>query len=136
MITFTPVYAGIFALMFVVLSFRVIGRRRTARVSLGDGGDDGLIRRVRIHGNFAEYVPFTLLLMLLIEIQGQPVWLVHFIGIALLLGRLAHAAGVGSDPQNFKLRAIGMISTMAALITGAAVNLGVSGIAALVGSAT
>ena len=57
------------ALFFVVLTFRVIGKRRVARISLGDGGDRGLLRRQRAHANFAEYVPLALILMICAEMQ-------------------------------------------------------------------
>ena len=119
----TPVYAGLLTLVFVALSIRVIGARRGARVSLGDGGDRALLRRQRVHGNFAEYVPLALVLMLLAELQGVPRPVVHGLGLALLAGRLVHAAGVSREPENFKLRVTGMALTFTALISGALVNL-------------
>jgi uncharacterized membrane protein YecN with MAPEG domain len=109
--------------LFVLLSVRVIGQRRSARVSLGDGGDTELIRRTRVHANFAEYVPLTLILMMLAELQGQPSWRIHLIGVLLLIGRAAHAYGVSHAPQIVALRLVGMIGTIAAIVTGALVNL-------------
>jgi uncharacterized membrane protein YecN with MAPEG domain len=125
----TPVDAGLFALFFVFLSLRVIRLRRTARVSLGDGGDEELRRRSRVHANFAEYVPLTLILMLLAELQGQPGWVIHLIGALLLAGRAAHAYGVSQAPQILKLRVAGMVATIAAMVIGAVTNL----VAALAG---
>lgn len=119
----TPIYAGLLTLMFVALSLRVIGARRGAKVSLGDGGDKALLRRQRVHANFAEYVPLALVLMLLAEQQGAPRPVVHGLGLALLAGRLVHAAGVSREPENFKLRIAGMGLTFTALISGALVNL-------------
>lgn len=119
----TPVYAGLLALVFVALSIRVIGARRGAGISLGDGGDKALLRRQRVHANFAEYVPLALMLMLLAELQGVPRPVLHGLGLALLAGRLVHAAGVSREPENFKLRVTGMALTFTALISGALVNL-------------
>ncbi|HEY3147996.1 MAG TPA: MAPEG family protein [Dongiaceae bacterium] len=119
----TSAYAALLALLFVLLSVRVIGQRRSARVSLGDGGDTELIRRTRVHANFAEYVPLTLILMMLAELQGQPSWRIHLIGVLLLIGRAAHAYGVSHAPQIVALRLVGMIGTIAAIVTGALVNL-------------
>ncbi|HEY1385135.1 MAG TPA: MAPEG family protein [Dongiaceae bacterium] len=119
----TSAYAGVFALFFVFLSVRVIGQRRSARVSLGDGGDGELLRRTRVHANFAEYVPLTLILMMLAELQGQPAWRIHLIGVLLLIGRAAHAHGVSQVPQITALRVAGMTGTIAAIVTGAVVNL-------------
>ena len=122
-LSITPVYAALFALFFVALSLRVIRFRRSARISLGDGGDEELRRRTRVHANFAEYVPLTLLLMALAELQGQPGWSIHAIGALLAIGRLAHAYGVSQAPQIMKLRVLGMVTTIAAMVTGAVTNL-------------
>ena len=127
----TPLYAGIVTLFFVFLSFRVIGGRRAARVALGDGGDRILLRRLRVHGNFAEYVPLAIVLMALAELQGAPAWTLHLTGAVLIAGRLVHAYGVSQEPEQLKLRVTGMALTFTALITGAMTNLGLSGISAL-----
>ena len=69
-LTITPIFAGILAMMYVGLAFLVINGRRSKRISLGTGDDDDMVRRVRAHGNFGEYVPFCLLVMLMQEIGG------------------------------------------------------------------
>ena len=107
----------------MVLSLRVVGLRRVARINLGDGGNQEMTRRIRVHGNFIEYVPLTLILMALAELQGQPAWAVHLIGACLVIGRLAHAYGVGKTPQIMKLRVLGMMLTFTALTIGAITNL-------------
>ncbi|WP_416305446.1 MAPEG family protein [Neptunicella sp. SCSIO 80796] len=85
----TPLYAGILALLFLVLSVRVILMRGKG-ISLGDGGDKILLRRIRAHGNFAEYVPFILLMMGILELGRFPGYILHIIGIALVVGRVLH----------------------------------------------
>ncbi len=55
-------YAAVLAPFSVWLSFRVVGVRRSATQSLGAGGMPELERRMRVHANFAGYVPFALLL--------------------------------------------------------------------------
>jgi uncharacterized protein len=127
----TPIYAGLLALIFMFLSVRVIGMRRQARVALGDGGDRALLRRQRVQGNFAEYVPLVLILMALAEIQGVSAWLLHLIGLTLIAGRLIHAAGVSREPEPLRLRVAGMALTFVALMTGALTNLGAPLLAAL-----
>ena len=126
--TITPIYAGLAALFFVLLSFRVIGLRRAVGVSLGDGDDSLLRRRLRVHGNFAEYVPLALVLMTLAELQGVPAWTLHLIGTLLIAGRLLHAYGVSQEPEQIRLRVAAMIMTFMALVTGALTNLGLGGI--------
>lgn len=126
----TPIYAGLVTLLFVALSFRVIGFRRSARVPLGDGGNAILTRCLRAHGNFAEYAPLAIVLMALAEFQGQPTWILHGLGIALLAGRLVHAFGVSREPEDFRLRVFGMILTISVLITGALLNIGLPSLSA------
>ena len=100
----TPLYAGLLGLLFTFLSLRVIRTRRRCHVPLGDGGEKALLRCLRVQANFAEYVPFCLLLMTLAELQGLPGWLLHSMGLALLTGRLArltddHCLLAASDPK-------------------------------------
>jgi uncharacterized membrane protein YecN with MAPEG domain len=87
--TVTPIYAGILALLFFVLSLRVI-KMRGAGISLGDGGNPVMLRRIRGHGNFAEYVPFILLMMAMLELSHFSTYFLHGLGIVLVVGRLLH----------------------------------------------
>ena len=119
----TPVYAAFLAVVFVALSLRVIFMRQQAKVSLGDGGDQRLLRRQRVQGNFAEYVPFALLLMALAELQGAPAWSLNLIGLTLVAGRLLHAYGVNQEAEKLQFRGGGMVLTFFALVSGAVANL-------------
>ena len=114
----TPFYAGLLGLIFVALSWRVIAMRRSAGVSLGDGGNKALLRRQRAHGNFAEYAPITLILIAFAEIMGAWTWWVHALNLALLGGRSAHAWAL-SGPPNVPARVGGMSVTFGALILAA-----------------
>ena len=84
-------YAAPLAFLYIALAFNVIRLRFKYRVSLGTGEVPKLERAIRAHGNFAEYVPFTLLLIGLAEYKGAPLWLIHIFGILLLVGRLLHS---------------------------------------------
>jgi uncharacterized membrane protein YecN with MAPEG domain len=59
----TALYAALLTMLFVVLSVRVIAMRRGSGAALGDGGNPELLRRIRVQGNFAEYVPLGLVLL-------------------------------------------------------------------------
>ncbi|WP_438863627.1 MAPEG family protein [Neptunicella sp.] len=85
----TPIYAGILALIFLVLTVRVILMRGQG-ISLGDGGNDIMQRRIRAHGNFAEFVPFILLMIGILEMGRFPAFWLHIMGIALVVSRLLH----------------------------------------------
>jgi uncharacterized membrane protein YecN with MAPEG domain len=111
----TAFYASLLAVLFLYLSARVIGWRREQRVELGHGESGELLRRMRVHANFAEYVPFTLLLMGLAESMVPPRLILHLIGITLVAGRLLHAYGLSQTPQILRYRVWGMMATFAAL---------------------
>jgi len=110
--TVTPLYAGFLALLFLALSARVIRHRQTARISVGDNGDKALRKKMRVQANCAEYTPLGLLLLAFSELQGTPDWVLHLLGASLLLGRLAHAVGMGATPQRVELRVFGMLLTL------------------------
>ncbi len=97
-LTVTALYAGSLALWFLVLSYRVVGRRR-AGISLGDGGDPGMLRVVRGHANFAEYVPLALIMLAILELGGTPPIVLHVLGLALLAGRLLHGYALSFTQQ-------------------------------------
>jgi uncharacterized membrane protein YecN with MAPEG domain len=113
---FTPIYAAILGLGFVGLSFLTLRLRRQNKIALGDGGNPQLLRAIRVHSNFAEYVPIALILIYMTESIGAPIYLIHFLGISLLIGRLSHAWGVSQENENFKFRVFGMIATFNAII--------------------
>lgn len=82
--------------------------RSREKISVGDGGHDLLIRRMRAHANFIEQTPLILLMVAVVEAAGKGgAWLAPLGGL-FLLGRVAH--GIGMD-GNFKAgRPIGMIT--------------------------
>ncbi|MDQ2089288.1 MAPEG family protein [Marimonas arenosa] len=123
-LTVTPLYAGVLALLLVALSLNVIRARLSARVSVGDGGDKGVIKSMRAQANCAEYAPMGLILLALTELQGAPNWTLHLLGSTLLLGRLMHAYGFGRTPQIVPVRQLGMVLTFAMLIVAALANIG------------
>lgn len=124
MLLMTSIIAAILTIIFVKLSFAVIGLRRKNKVGLGSGGYDDLERAIRAQGNFAEYVPIGLILIACLELNGAPWWLVISPGITLIIGRLIHAKGINEPPPNFSSRVLGMKFTFGTLITLATLNLG------------
>ncbi len=114
-----PLYASLLALLFVALSVQVIRLRRSRQIALGDAGDASLLRAMRVHSNFAEYVPLSLFMIYLVETQMGWALLVHGLGLVLLLARLSHAYGVSQARENFRFRVFGMVGTFAVLVVSA-----------------
>jgi uncharacterized membrane protein YecN with MAPEG domain len=117
MLLVTALIASVLTVIFIKLSFAVIGLRRKNKVGLGSGGHDDLERAIRAQGNFAEYVPFGILLIACLELNGAPWWLVALPGASLIMGRLIHAAGINVPPPDFSKRILGMQFTFLTLIT-------------------
>ena len=124
MLLVTSLITSVLTIIFIKLSFAVIGLRRKNKVGLGSGGHEDLERAIRAQGNFAEYVPIGLILIACLELNGAPWWLVAFPGITLIIGRLIHAVGINEAPPNFSNRVLGMKFTFYTLIALVLMNLG------------
>jgi uncharacterized protein len=117
--TVTAGYGALFALIYVGLSVWVSGGRATFRVIHGDGGSERLARRIRAHANFAEYVPFILLLAALLEASGSDRFTMNALLFPLLIARIVHPFGIvapENSRQQFLCRAPGAAVTWLVLI--------------------
>jgi uncharacterized protein len=92
------------------LSMRIGKLRHAHGVSVGDGGNEAILRRMRAQLNFIEQVPLTLLAIALVEAAGKGgAWLAP-VGAVFILGRVSHAIGMDGG---FKAgRGIGMATGM------------------------
>jgi uncharacterized membrane protein YecN with MAPEG domain len=86
----TPLYAGLLALWLLVLAMRVTHYRSATRIYLGDGGNPSLLRATRGQANFVEYVPVAVLLLAILEMSRFSIYLLHALGITLVVARLLH----------------------------------------------
>ena len=120
----TSLYAGLLALLYLAISSWVVRVRMQQKVYAGDKGDPVMANAMRLHANFAEYVPLALILILLAEMQGAPALALHALGAALLLGRMMHAAGMARLPHIAPLRGGGALLSFLVLLFGGAANVG------------
>lgn len=107
--------AALLAFLFIFLSFQVIGVRKARRVAIGTSNDPELERAVRVQANFAEYVPFALVLLALCAWRGLPDWLLGLLAGALVIGRVLHAYGMSQTVEDFRFRTAGMLATFGVL---------------------
>jgi uncharacterized membrane protein YecN with MAPEG domain len=84
---------SVFSAFFVYLSVRANGFRRKAQIAIVDSGDKGMLRDIRMNTNFAEYIPFALVLLVLMELQNRPSRLLLGLGCLPVVERVAHAYG-------------------------------------------
>ena len=123
LLTIVPVFSAFFAVLFVLLSINVITARRKHKVGIGTGRNKSVERAMRVHANFAEYVPFALLLIALLELNKSNSLLLMGLCSVLLVGRLVHAYGVSMDNERFAFRVSGMMMTFAVILVAALANL-------------
>jgi hypothetical protein len=112
----TGFYAGLLGLIFVALSISVIIKRNQAKISLGEGENTDLIKRIRMHGNFAEYVPFILVLMGFMEFVAVSPMLLHILGAATVLSRLLHIYALSDPHKRIPMRAAAMVVTFSVIL--------------------
>ncbi len=112
----TAIYAALFGLLLLTLSFLVVRARWRFKTGLGIGTEDGMQRAVRVQGNFTEYVPLALVLLLLAELAGAPAIGLHLAGGLLLVSRLLHAWGLGQSSKRSFGRYWGTVGTWLVLL--------------------
>lgn len=112
----TLLYAALLGLLFVAISVRTLLLRRRLGIAIGDAGNESMLRAMRVHANFAECVPLSLLLIYFVEVTGANPLLAHALGVAVLAGRVSHAIGVSRLKENYAFRVTGMALTLTPLI--------------------
>ncbi len=113
----TSTFASLYTLFYLFLSFRIGYLRGSPVMKLlfrmdKEVLDTKLQRNVRAHGNFSEYVPIFLVLLLITELLGLSSFN-YLLTICLIFsyGRLSHAICFAFYDSNPFLRISGMICT-------------------------
>lgn len=122
----TLLIAGLHGVLLLALVVPIVQLRRGRKIGLGDGGDAELLRRIRAHANFTEYVPTVLVVLALLELSGGDRRVVAALGVGLLLARVAHAFGLTHSAGYSKGRFTGTLLTWAVLFLASAYAVGLS----------
>ena len=118
----TAFYSSLLAILFFVLSVRVIALRGNpafAFMAQGKGDEELLQRAIRAHGNFAEYVPFMLIILYLLEESGTSPAKLHVLGGVFLSGRMMYGVCMGFMRSNMPLRVGGTVLTLLPFVSSA-----------------
>lgn len=115
MINVTVLFAAILGVLHVVFALRVGLYRAKTRISVGDGGDKELRKRMRGHGNFIENAPIALVLLLLNELNGLASGYLYALGSAFVIARIAHYAALVFS-LNVLIRMTGMMFTLGSIL--------------------
>jgi len=121
LVPITALYAGLLTLIAIFLGAAVGAMRGSTGISILHGENMELATRIRRHANFTEAVPLALILLAALELNGASPGLLHGLGIALVVARIAHPLGLHHDNIRNPLRGIGagvtiLVSLIAALM--------------------
>ncbi|MEB3415380.1 MAPEG family protein [Alteriqipengyuania sp. WL0013] len=104
------------------LSIRIGALRQKHKVSVGDGGNEAIQRRMRAQLNFAENTFLVLVLVAAIELSGHGGWWLPLVALAYAVGRILHGLGMDGGKLQWG-RMVGTLVTMLTLV-------GLAGVAA------
>lgn len=95
----TLMYAGIFAIFALLLSFMAGSDRAKSGISIlyGEPTDIKLAEKVRRHQNFLEYVPLFLIVFGALEANGVSPLFLYIVGDLMIVARIFHAFGLHHD---------------------------------------
>jgi uncharacterized membrane protein YecN with MAPEG domain len=96
----TALVAAPLLLLIAGLGMAISMRRRRQGIGPGMVGDATFIRLQRAHGNAVEHAPILLLALLLLELLGAGPSELTVFGVAIVVSRAAHAAGIIQRPRH------------------------------------
>ncbi len=111
MLPVTLAAAAAAAILNIWLSIRIGAVRQAAGISVGDGGNEALQRRMRAQLNFVENTGFVLVLIIAIELSGKGAPWLPFVAATYLIARVAHGFGMDGGKWG-KGRMVGTIVTL------------------------
>jgi len=123
MLPITAIAASLLGFLYFKLSWNVIGFRRKYKVSVGDGGEENLLRAIRIQANLVEYAPIALILLACLELNNAPWYLVALFAIVFVAGRILHPMGMKEATSPFKPRVRGMQLTLVSIVAMSVANI-------------
>ena len=110
-LTTTLCAAAAAAILNIWLGIRIGQLRTSLKISIGDGGNEQVIRRMRAQSNFIENAPLVLVLIGAIELARPGNMILAAIAAIFIVGRVLH--GLGMDGGSFAIgRVIGTLSSL------------------------
>ena len=112
----TLTFTAIMSIFMIILAVRVLDLRgspvtKSFHKPNREIDPNDLERAIRGHGNFIEYAPLFLILMLTLELSDASATLLYIAGIIFTLGRLMHGIAFSFMRKNVFLRIGGMSLT-------------------------
>lgn len=108
----SALYLAVFAVFATVLAALPGMIRGSSGISIGDGGRPDLLLAMRRQGNFLEYVPYFMTMLVVLELNGSSATTLHALGALMVVARVCHAVGLKADTTQSPLRSLGAGLTM------------------------
>ncbi len=123
MLSVSPIYVSLLALLIIFLAYRVTTFRRGEKISLGEENSSKAMKSaIRAHANAVENIPVAALLLLMLELNSlHPVFL-HIFGLIVVLSRLAHAWGLSKHNGPSTGRYYGTLFTWLCIVVMLVIN--------------
>ncbi len=122
-LSITGFYASLLGFLYIGLAINTIRLRKKFKIGINDGGNKDLAKAIRVHGNFAEYVPIALILFACYELNSASVIVLHALGAMLVAGRALHVIGLSKTIGISMQRQVGMLSTFFVILALAIENI-------------
>jgi len=116
----TLIFATVYSVLFLGLTFVVINYRQKNKIILGDANQPALTHRIRAHGNTAEYGPLAILLVLIGELNKVNSSYLIVAASLFMIGRIIYTfttIALHSNPKVGGIRILGMTLTLVSIIT-------------------
>lgn len=124
MLRFTPIYAGLLAILVIFLAYRVTTFRQKEKIGSSYGAmSEGLQLAIRAHANALENIPLALLLMLMLETNHLTPWLLNTLAVSFVIARIMHAWGLSKSSGVSFGRFWGTAITWLVMLAMAALNI-------------
>ncbi|MGP1959159.1 MAG: MAPEG family protein [Arsenophonus sp. NC-CH8-MAG3] len=117
----SALYIVFSALILFKISLEVIKLRTQYQVTYGDGGFYELQTAIRVQSNAIEYIPISMLSLLMMEMNGAPVWAIHLCGLIFIIARFFHYFGLKHRERTW--RYFGQITTFSSMILMILINI-------------
>jgi uncharacterized membrane protein YecN with MAPEG domain len=113
-VTLSTAAAAVFVNLW--LGWRIAQLREDYKVSVGDGGHELLLRRMRAQANFIEHAPIFLILVGGLELSGVNRMALLAVAAVFILARISHGVGMdGGDGPRWRM--YGMMGSMLATLS-------------------
>lgn len=112
-----------FSLFYILLTLNVVRMRWATKTGLGVGEDRRMLKAVRVHGNFAEYIPLVFIGIILMEVRGAGSTWLHSLYAAAFLARILITFGITKTSNFSPYRFLGNCLTYIVLLSAGIWNL-------------